>query len=101
MSPLMKGGERSQVTWTFTADDSESAHRARLEFRTYISECKTSDDAVNESELIFGELIGNAVRHVGGQVRAHLKTPRKATRALRDGSRGWFPAGDRPPRSRQ
>jgi len=68
----LTGRRAAQMSWAFTANDYESARRARREFTSYIKRCNRSLDAVHESELIFGELIGNAVRHVGGEVCAKL-----------------------------
>jgi anti-sigma regulatory factor (Ser/Thr protein kinase) len=69
--PTTKTGSR-KIVWKFTADDQRSAGAARREFISYMEQCRVSPIAIHDSELIFGELIGNAIRHVGGTVHAQL-----------------------------
>lgn len=56
----------------FAAHDFESARRARREFSAFMSRSGARREAVDDSTLIFGELVGNAVRHVGGEIHARL-----------------------------
>jgi anti-sigma regulatory factor (Ser/Thr protein kinase) len=70
--PMIGRQPPAQMTWVFSANDHEGARRARREFASYIKRCRAPQDAISDSALIFGELVGNAVRHVGGQVRAEL-----------------------------
>jgi len=70
--PMIERRSLSRMTWVFKTDDYESARRARHEFASYIERCRASADAVAESAVIFGELVGNVVRHVGGEVRVQL-----------------------------
>jgi anti-sigma regulatory factor (Ser/Thr protein kinase) len=70
--PMIEGDRSARKTWVFTANDYESARRARREFSSFIARNVAGTEAVYDSTLIFGELVGNAVRHVGGKVMAEL-----------------------------
>jgi anti-sigma regulatory factor (Ser/Thr protein kinase) len=70
--PIIERQPPAQMTWVFSSDDYESARRARRQFAAYMLRCRASADAVSESTLIFGELVGNAIRHAGGHVCAQL-----------------------------
>ena len=61
-----------EIVWRFTAEDQQSARAARREFISYMERCRFSSSGIHDSEVIFGELIGNAIRHVGGKVEAHV-----------------------------
>jgi anti-sigma regulatory factor (Ser/Thr protein kinase) len=65
--------DSSRPAWVCTASDNDSARRARREFVRQITRWHVPRAAVQESELIFGELIGNAIRHAGGNVRVRLR----------------------------
>ncbi len=54
--------------WTFTSDDARAAVDARTHFVNFLRGMGTDDDLVDRSELIFGELLSNVVRHAPGPV---------------------------------
>lgn len=62
------GGAR---IWSFDADNAQAAHDARGEFISYLR-AQTSDGDLMAAELIFGELIGNVVRHAPGPIEIQL-----------------------------
>jgi anti-sigma regulatory factor (Ser/Thr protein kinase) len=70
--PMIERQPPAHMTWVFSAADYESARRARREFAAHLERCRAAEDGVQDSALIFGELVGNAVRHVGGQISAQL-----------------------------
>ncbi|GAC1523678.1 MAG: hypothetical protein NVS2B8_06450 [Vulcanimicrobiaceae bacterium] len=55
--------------WTFEALDSSGAQGARVSFSRYIERSCTATSDLVACELIFGELIGNVVRHAPGPVQ--------------------------------
>lgn len=58
--------------WTFTAEDARAAADARSHFVAFLRTQKLSDDTVHSAELVFGELLGNVVRHAPGPVEITL-----------------------------
>ncbi len=54
--------------WTFEALDAARAQGARVSFSRFIARTCTSDSDFVACELIFGELVGNVVRHAPGPV---------------------------------
>jgi len=65
--------------WIFEAVDAASAQGARIAFSRYIARACSPDSDVVGCEIIFGELIGNVVRHAPGPVEIILQW--KADRA--------------------
>jgi len=59
--------------WAFEAADAVSAQGARVAFSRYIARTCTADADVVACELIFGELIGNVVRHAPGSLEIVLE----------------------------
>ncbi|MEA2663383.1 MAG: hypothetical protein QOI11_327 [Candidatus Eremiobacteraeota bacterium] len=59
-------------SWAFDARDAVAAHRARHEFAAEIVARAGSDADALTSELVFGELVGNVVRHADGTVKVIL-----------------------------
>lgn len=70
--PNIERGPMPQLAWVFAATDYDSARRARREFSSLMSKFGASRAAVADCVLIFGELVGNAVRHAGGEISARL-----------------------------
>ncbi|MDP9017145.1 MAG: PAS domain-containing protein, partial [Candidatus Eremiobacteraeota bacterium] len=60
----LKLGEAAQ--WSFMADDAMSAQGARSAFLATLKQRGTDDSDFDGAELIFGELIGNVVKHAPG-----------------------------------
>lgn len=54
--------------WEFDAEDAEAAHGARAEFVARLSSMGVNEDEIYAAALIFGELVGNVVRHGSGPV---------------------------------
>jgi two-component system, OmpR family, sensor histidine kinase MtrB len=49
--------------WNLNKNDFSAARAARQEFAEYIREQATQTSDVSGAEIIFGELVGNALRH--------------------------------------
>jgi serine phosphatase RsbU (regulator of sigma subunit)/anti-sigma regulatory factor (Ser/Thr protein kinase) len=66
------GSERENgiLRWTFDSADSVGAQRARCEFAAALRERDANEVDVFAAELVFGELVGNVVRHAHGAVEA-------------------------------
>ncbi len=62
-------GERR---WSFDAENAHAAHDARSEFAAYLHE-RADDGDFEAAEIIFGELIGNVVRHAPGPIDVHVE----------------------------
>jgi PAS domain S-box-containing protein len=58
--------------WVFNAEDARAAENARLQFVAYLRERTSDRSLIENSELVFGELIGNVVRHAPGPVEVEL-----------------------------
>ncbi|HEX3466489.1 MAG TPA: SpoIIE family protein phosphatase [Candidatus Elarobacter sp.] len=67
----LPGDERE---WRFVSDDARTSVAARREIGALISAWTGRDDVAYTSELAFGELVANAVRHAPGPVRAIVST---------------------------
>jgi serine phosphatase RsbU (regulator of sigma subunit)/anti-sigma regulatory factor (Ser/Thr protein kinase) len=66
-----KNAERV-LRWSFRGDDVASAARIRRDLARVLRSVRASDAAVADAELVFGELLGNAVRHTDGHIEAAL-----------------------------
>ncbi len=64
--------ERDPATWRFVSDDASSAQAARPSFAAYLTTHGFADADVASAEVIFGELIGNVVRHAPGPIDVEL-----------------------------
>ncbi len=54
--------------WNLSLDDARAAVDARSRFVEFLRRIKSDDDFIATAELIFGELLGNVVRHAPGPV---------------------------------
>jgi len=61
--------------WTFEAVDAVGAQGSRVAFSRYVGRTCTPDSDIVGCEIIFGELIGNVVRHAPGPVEIVLEWP--------------------------
>jgi anti-sigma regulatory factor (Ser/Thr protein kinase) len=52
--------------WSFNSGDAETATSVRREFAAILRAAGASDADTGDAELVFGELLGNVVRHTGG-----------------------------------
>ncbi len=64
-------GDRPQ--WSFKVDDARAAENARLELVEHLRSRGSALPLIETAELIFGELIGNVVRHAPGPVEVELE----------------------------
>ncbi len=58
--------------WSFDAENAKAAQDARGEFVQFLREHDQDADTIAASELVFGELIGNVVRHAPGAIDIDL-----------------------------
>jgi PAS domain S-box-containing protein len=56
------------VRWSFDAENAKAAQDARGEFVSYLRGQCSDGFSVETAELIFGELVGNVVRHAPGAI---------------------------------
>jgi PAS domain S-box-containing protein len=54
--------------WTFTSEDARAAVDARAQYVDFLRGASHDEDLIDRAELIFGELLGNVVRHAPGPV---------------------------------
>ena len=58
--------------WSFRSGDADTAVRVRHEFAAELRARGVSEGACADAELVFGELLGNVVRHTDGDAEAAL-----------------------------
>lgn len=61
--------------WTFEADDAMEAYRSRRQFIKHLRLHASHDSDLGAAELIYGELVGNVVRHASGPIAIVLEWP--------------------------
>jgi anti-sigma regulatory factor (Ser/Thr protein kinase) len=64
-------GERT--SWAFDAENAQAAHEARSQLVAYLRERTSADADVGSAELVFGELVGNVVRHAPGPIEVQVE----------------------------
>jgi PAS domain S-box-containing protein len=62
----------NRAHWSFDASDAMAAHGARAPFMRALRENGADDADYGAAELIFGELVGNVVRHAPGKIEIDL-----------------------------
>jgi anti-sigma regulatory factor (Ser/Thr protein kinase) len=81
--------ERS-VSWHFESDNADSAQSARAAFCYHLRRSGVQPDAISRAELVFGELVGNVVRHAPGPIEINLSFQADdAVLAVRDRGHGF------------
>ena len=60
------------VSWHFRSDNADSAQSARAAFCYHLVRNGVDPDAIGRAELVFGELVGNVVRHAPGPIEISL-----------------------------
>jgi PAS domain S-box-containing protein len=70
--PAIPEPGRAPRTWRFRAEDMERAVSARHEFAALLTASDFAPDEVAAAQLVFGELLGNAIRHATGTIEASL-----------------------------
>jgi anti-sigma regulatory factor (Ser/Thr protein kinase)/GAF domain-containing protein len=63
---------RIPYTWRFPVDDAAAGTRARHEFAAALEAAGFGADEIGSAQLVFGELLGNAIRHGRGSIQASL-----------------------------
>jgi anti-sigma regulatory factor (Ser/Thr protein kinase) len=61
------------TAWQFDADNAKSAQHARGEFLARLQAEASPESDLGASEIIFGELVGNVVRHAPGAIDVTLE----------------------------
>jgi PAS domain S-box-containing protein len=80
------------VGWRFSTDDAITAERARPAFVAYLAGRGLAGDALGAAEAVFGELVGNVVRHAPGPIEVDLRSTRVGyLLAVRDRGAGFTP----------
>jgi anti-sigma regulatory factor (Ser/Thr protein kinase) len=64
--------------WGLSLDDASAGTRARSDFAAFVRSLGISEHFVGTAELVFGELLGNVVRHAPGPVEIYLDVERDA-----------------------
>jgi anti-sigma regulatory factor (Ser/Thr protein kinase) len=59
--------------WVFESNDPLDACKHRTEFVAYLKHVATADSDFDAAELVYGELIGNVVRHARGRIKVVLE----------------------------
>lgn len=59
-------------SWSFDASDHQAAVVARHKFKAALSDAGMAPERLETAETVFGELVGNAVRHARGTIEVRL-----------------------------
>lgn len=62
-----------RLHWQFDAENAQAANDARREFVERLRELEPERTALHAAELVFGELVGNVVRHAPGAIDVQLE----------------------------
>lgn len=85
-------------SWAFDAENARAAHEARTEFIAYLRERRPEDADFAAAELVFGELVGNVVRHAPGPIEIQVDcTGARATLHVLDRGHGFVRDPSLPP----
>jgi PAS domain S-box-containing protein len=63
---------KAQPSWHFRSDDAASAEDARSAFTAHLRRRNVDREIIPVAELVFGELVGNVVRHAPGPIDVEL-----------------------------
>lgn len=81
-------GQRAH--WSFDAENAQAAHDARSEFVAHLRRRAGPQEDFEAAELIFGELVGNVVRHAPGAIDVQLQwTDRHPVLHVTDRGKGF------------
>ncbi|HVA33671.1 MAG TPA: ATP-binding protein, partial [Candidatus Baltobacteraceae bacterium] len=64
--------ETSSMRWTFQSNDAGKAYGVRFDLLAYLESHATEGSDLEGAALIFGELVGNVVRHAPGPIAVEL-----------------------------
>jgi hypothetical protein len=76
---------RTHGRWAFDVSDSAAAYAIKRDFVAAVRELNSDSADVNACEVIFSELVGNALRHAPGRLSLGLAGRRSRRVAARDG----------------
>lgn len=62
-----------RTSWAFDAENAQAAHDARAQLAAYLRERAPTGADIAGAELVFGELVGNVVRHAPGPIEVHVE----------------------------
>jgi anti-sigma regulatory factor (Ser/Thr protein kinase) len=62
----------AEPAWRFFSNDASTAAPARTSLTAYLRKRRLSETAIVAAEVIFGELVGNVVRHAPGPIEVEL-----------------------------
>jgi anti-sigma regulatory factor (Ser/Thr protein kinase) len=60
------------MKWSFESQDASGAYSVRSDLLAYLESYATDESDVDAAALIFGELVGNVVRHAPGPIAVDL-----------------------------
>lgn len=63
---------KAHPSWHFRSDDAGSAEDARSAFTSHLRRRNVDPEIIAIAELVFGELVGNVVRHAPGPIEIEL-----------------------------
>lgn len=61
------------TSWAFDAENAQAAHDARSQLVAYLRERAPQGADIGGAELVFGELVGNVVRHAPGPIEVQVE----------------------------
>ena len=83
------------MRWSFTAEDARLATGMREAFCAYLRSRGAVDAEFSAAELIFGELVGNVVRHAPGPIEIMVEwVDERAVLTVSDRGSGFVPKTD-------
>ena len=59
--------------WRFESRDAHGAYRARRDLIAHLRDRATDDSDIDAAALVYGELVGNVVRHAPGPIAVALE----------------------------
>ncbi len=79
--------------WRFATDSAAAAHHARDAFTRYLADRGLTSEEVFAAETVFGELVGNVVRHAPGPIEIDVAwSGNDPTLFVRDRGAGFSPS---------
>jgi len=82
------------MEWSFHARDVEAASDTRTAFRRLLRDAASDESDIFAADVIYGELVGNAVVHAGGQIDISLVwLDNGAALRVRDHGEGFWHTG--------
>jgi anti-sigma regulatory factor (Ser/Thr protein kinase) len=85
------------MEWTFDSADIAGASNVRASFRAMLREVATEDSDIFAADVVYAELVGNAIRHAGGRIDISLVwLEQGAAFRVRDYGEGFPPPNLRP-----